>query len=214
MALRVGRQSRHLGKWRRYALFAGVALLVGACSVTADAPASEPVAPTGGPVVATPGSQTTSTAPTANSLPSVRLSIPSIGFSEKVIAQGLRDGRINPGPQETVYFNGYERVVPGKVGTAVIAAHVAFGRSPGPFAKLDGVRVGDEISVTTNGKTTLFDAVTKAVIDKQELTTNSEVWGPNVTKRRLALVTCDDGLGQRPDGHRKANLVILAQARS
>lgn len=49
------------------------------------------------------------------------------------------------------------------------------------------------------------------IIDKDELTTRKEVWGANKDTRRVVLVTCDDKLGFREDGHRTANFVAVAE---
>ena len=46
---------------------------------------------------------------------------------------------------------------------------------------------------------------------KQALTTDQAVWGANSSESRLAIITCDDALGFRGDGHRVANFVVIAE---
>ena len=38
-----------------------------------------------------------------------------------------------------------------------------------------------------------------------------QVWGRNDDTRRIVLITCDDRLGFREDGHRTANFVAVAE---
>ena len=120
-------------------------------------------------------------------------------------------GTIDPDPGTVMWFQGYERVRPGRVGTAVIAAHVATGSRPDVFADLADVDVGDAVQVVENGATVSYRVTRAQAIDKQKVTTDQSVWGANGSRSRLAIITCDDAFGFRSDGHRKANFVVIAE---
>ena len=120
------------------------------------------------------------------------------------------NGTIDPAPGTVMWFKGYERVRPGKVGTAVIAAHVATGKRPDVFADLADVKVGDTVEVFEGGKTVKYRVTRAGAIDKKKVTTDQTVWGENTSRTRLAIITCDDAYGLRGDGHRVANFVVIA----
>jgi LPXTG-site transpeptidase (sortase) family protein len=110
-----------------------------------------------------------------------------------------------------MWFRGYERVRPGSVGTAVIAAHVATGDRRDVFAKLADVDVGDTVQVVEGGKAVSYRVTRASAIDKEKVTTDQAVWGTNTSESRLAIITCDDAFGFRSDGHRRANFVVIAE---
>lgn len=140
------------------------------------------------------------------------LSIPAVGLSTKIAPQGLRDGKVNPAPGEVIWFTGYDRVRPGATGTSVIAGHVVSSGRPDSFAALEQLAKGDGIVLTyPSGAKLRFEVTSTDIIDKDELTTRKEVWGANKDTRRVVLVTCDDKLGFREDGHRTANFVAVAE---
>ena len=140
------------------------------------------------------------------------LRIPSIDLDADLHAEGLRDGKVNPPAQTVMWFEGMDRVAPGEVGTSVIAGHVVSGGGPDRFADLAQVEVGDEVAIAeADGSSATFTVVRAGVVDKDELTTDQEVWGPNSSVRRLAIITCDDAYGFRDDGHRVANYVVIAE---
>ena len=141
-----------------------------------------------------------------------RLSIPAVGLSTPLKPQGLRDGKVNPNAGEVIWFTGYDRVRPGATGTSVIAGHVVNNDGPDEFAALEQLKTGDGVVLTYPGGETLRLEVTSTdIVDKDELTTSQDVWGTNSDSRRVVLVTCDDELGFREDGHRKANFVAVAE---
>lgn len=147
--------------------------------------------------------------------PATRLSIPAVGLSTKIGPQGLRQGKVNPAPGEVIWFTGYDRVRPGAIGTSVIAGHVISSGKADSFAALEQLAKGDGVVVTYPGGAKLrFEVTATDVVDKNELTTRTEVWGTNTDTRRIVLVTCDDVLGFREDGHRKANFVAVAELAS
>lgn len=138
--------------------------------------------------------------------------IPGINLRAGLHAEGLRGGKINPPAGTVMWFTGYDRVAPGAVGTSVIAGHVAARGRSDVFAILSKVRVGDRVELAgTDGATRTFRVVRAGVVDKEKLTTDHAVWGPNSSVRRLAIITCDDAYGFRGDGHRVANYVVIAE---
>lgn len=146
------------------------------------------------------------------SAPATTLSIPAVGLSTKIGPQGLRDGKVNPRAGEVIWFTGYDRVRPGATGTTVIAGHVISGGRADSFAALEQLSKGDGVVLSYPGGARLrFEVTSTDIVDKDELTTSQDVWGDNSDTRRIVLVTCDDELGFRTDGHRKANFVAVAE---
>jgi len=191
-------------------------------SAHAQSSAARP--PTRSTVTAAPKQPTTGSAPkqpTIGAAPKqasstgakgLRLRIPAIGLDRSVSGRGLSaDGTINPLPGKVMWFTGYDRVRPGRTGTAVIAAHVAVGGRPDVFAALTDVDVGDRVEVTEGGRTIRYTVRSARAVDKRALTTDQAVWGANDSASRLAIITCDDAFGFRSDGHRVANLVLIAE---
>lgn len=141
-----------------------------------------------------------------------RLSIPAVGLSTAIGPQGLRGGKVNPGPGEVIWFTGHDRVSPGATGTSVIAGHVVNRTGPDEFAALEQLETGDGVVVSyAGGERLRFEVTRTEVVDKDALTTDPAVWGDNADTRRIVLVTCDDELGFREDGHREANFVAVAE---
>ncbi len=176
--------------------------------------------PSTGTATPTPSPTTTPT-PSASAKPSpvkkapstdgLRIRIPAIELDHAMGGQGLSSrGTIDPDPGTVMWFTGYDRVRPGQVGTAVIAAHVATGKRADVFADLADVDVGDTVEVFEDGKAVTYRVTRARAIDKQKVTTDQTVWGPNESRSRLAIITCDDAFGFRGDGHRKANFVVIA----
>ena len=160
---------------------------------------------------ATPNATAKASASKAPSSEGLRIRIPTIGLDHAMRGQGLSsNGTIDPDPGTVMWFKGYERVRPGKVGTAVIAAHVATGKRPDVFADLADVDVGDTIEVVEDGKSVKYRVTRAGAIDKKKVTTDQTVWGANTSRTRLAIITCDDAFGLRGDGHRVANFVVIA----
>ena len=120
------------------------------------------------------------------------------------------DGTIDPEPGSIMWFQGFERVRPGRVGTAVIAGHVASGSRRDVFANLADVDVGDKVQIVDKGKILTYRVTRASAINKYEVTTDAAVWGQNTSRSRLAIITCDDAFGFRGDGHRVANFVVIA----
>ncbi|MFW5474187.1 class F sortase [Knoellia sp. CPCC 206450] len=143
----------------------------------------------------------------------LRLEVPSIGLDLAVKAGGVSaSGRIVPPAGRATWVRGFGRVEPGAVGTAVVAGHVSAYGKRDVFADLSSVRVGHELLVRSGSDVRTYAVTRVRVVDKADLTRDAEVWGENGSQRRLVLITCDDDLGFRKDGHRVANYVVVAEA--
>ncbi len=141
----------------------------------------------------------------------VSLRAPTAGVDQALAPGGLNDGIINPEQGDLIWFDGYDRVEPGHIGTSVVAAHVTYEGEPDVFSDLEDVSVGDPITIRyADGAEATFAVTAAEVIDKTEVQTDPRVWGAQDDARRLVLITCDDALGFREDGHRSANLVVFA----
>ena len=121
-------------------------------------------------------------------------------------------GRIVPPAGGATWVRGFGRVEPGAIGTAVVAGHVSAYGKRDVFADLSSVRVGHELVVRSGSVVRTYAVTRVRVVDKADLTRDAEVWGENGSHRRLVLITCDDDLGFRKDGHRVANYVVVAEA--
>jgi len=143
----------------------------------------------------------------------VALSLPAIGLATPLISGGVdSSGKVSPPAGRAIWVRGYGRVKPGDVGTAVVAGHVVASGHDDIFAHLSSVRVGNKVVVRTGTTTRTYVVRRAAVVKKAALTHDADVWGPNTSKRRIVLITCDDDLGYRSDGHRVANYVVVADA--
>ncbi|WP_122262925.1 class F sortase [Ornithinimicrobium cerasi] len=143
------------------------------------------------------------------------VSVPAAGVDqEPVTPEGLTaQGTVDPDQGEAIWYSGSGRVVPGQVGTAVVAAHMIYYDEPDVFYDLGEVEEGDVVTVGYNNGTTRDFVVTDTQqISKEGLQTAPQVWGDQDDVARIALITCDDSLGERPDGQRKANFVAIAEA--
>lgn len=163
-------------------------------------------------------SKTSSSAPSATASAEatgkpMSFSAPSIDVSGPLTPTVAKDGVVNPPTGTLAWVKGYERVVPGEMGTAVIAGHVVNGKKPDIFADLEEMKVGDEMTVVdADGKKHTYAVTKTRVATKEDVSHDPVVWGSNDSVRRLALITCDDEDGYRSDGHRIANFVVIAEA--
>ncbi len=182
---------------------------------TSPAPSSTPstASPTPSPTL-TPTASPTAEPSATKKVPStdgLRIRIPAIGLDQAMRGGGLSsNGTIDPAPGTVMWFTGYDRVRPGRVGTAVVAAHVATGTRADVFADLADVDVGDTVEVFEDGRSVTYRVTRASAIDKKKVTTDQTVWGANNSRTRLAIITCDDAYGLRGDGHRVANFVVIA----
>lgn len=164
-------------------------------------------APTGGP------SDGDGVAMSTVAATGLRLSAPTMGLDLRLASGSVSsDGRIKPPAGIAMWVTGFGRVRPGQTGTAVVAGHVVYGGRPDVFASLNRLQPGDVVTVDDGGRPAQYRVRRAEVVDKQALTTDADVWGVNGSARRLVLVTCDDELGFRSDGHMKANFVVVAES--
>lgn len=142
-----------------------------------------------------------------------RLAVPAAGVDAPVVPAGLSpEGTISPDRGQLVWYTGHGRVAPGELGTAVVAGHVAYEGEPDVFAALAQVGPGDEVVLTgEDGSEGRWTVTEVDVVGKTALQRDPRVWGDQREVPRLVLITCDDELGFRPDGHRAANLVVVAE---
>lgn len=133
---------------------------------------------------------------------------------EPITPEGMTpQGTINPDQGEAIWYVGSDRVVPGQIGTAVIAAHVTYYDEPDVFYDLGEVTEGDLVTIGYgNGGTRTFEVISVQRVSKKGLTTSQDVWGDQEEAARVALITCDPSLGARSDGTQKANFVAIAEA--
>lgn len=143
----------------------------------------------------------------------LKLEIPVADVATPLVTNGLGpNGTIDPEPGTVMSFDGYGRVRPGRVGTAVLAGHVVAGGEPDVFAQLADLEADDLVTITGDDGTSMdFRVVSTRTADKDAVSRDQDVWGPNDTVPRLAIITCDDTLGFRDDGHRVANYVAIAE---
>jgi sortase (surface protein transpeptidase) len=148
-----------------------------------------------------------------NSSSGPSLLVASIHLDHPLTPEGLHGGEINPDAGQVIWFTGNGRVAPGQEGVSVVAGHVADGSGPDVFADLSKIKIGDPVvTVGKNGDRTVYTASRAYTVSKVELQSDSTVWGGVDHGKRLILVTCDDALGFRADGHRAANYVVVANA--
>jgi hypothetical protein len=97
---------------------------------------------------------------------------------------------------------------PGRPGATVLAAHVSWNRTVGPFARLGSVEPGDDITVTLDGGVVRRYLVTeRAVYGKLDLP-RERIWS-NSGPETLVLITC--GGAYNPNVRRYAdNIVVYA----
>lgn len=165
------------------------------------------------PESATSVRATDETRPLAAADTPVHLEIESAGINVPISGAGLdEDGEIDPPQGEVTWYTGHGRVSPGDLGTAVIAGHVSYDREPDTFAELSKVTEGDRVTITFGDGVRLeTEIVSTHLITTDELQDSDLVWGDQRTKRRIAIVTCDEALGFGEDGHRKGNFVAIAE---
>ncbi len=101
-------------------------------------------------------------------------------------------------------------VVPGAVGASIIVSHVNGNGVAGGFAKLDNVKVGDEIAIDrTDNQTAVFKVVDTQLRPKATYRTwAAKVFGDTPTPT-LRLITCSGDLGPAPIYY-KSNRVVSA----
>jgi hypothetical protein len=96
----------------------------------------------------------------------------------------------------------------GQPGATVLAAHVSWNRTQGPFARLGGVNPGERIEVALDdGTVRLYEVTERAVYGKSELP-RERIWR-NTGEETLVLITC--GGDYNPEIRRyRENIVVYA----
>jgi len=148
--------------------------------------------------------------------------IPKLGVRSTLIPLGLTEAReleVPPvtDPMQAGYYAGERRsevgdeVLPGQVGSAVIAGHVdgiVDGRKgqPGIFHRLHELTPGDEVLVEQADGNTLRFVVTAVQRYAKDAFPSARVYERN-DKPRLNLITCG-GEFDRSSGHYRDNVVV------
>ncbi len=97
---------------------------------------------------------------------------------------------------------------PGLPGSTVLAAHVSWNRTIGPFHDLGTLEPGAQVDVIAHdGTTRVYEVVERAIYDKDELPTD-RIWR-TTGDETLVLITC--GGSYNPDIRRyRQNIVVYA----
>ena len=136
------------------------------------------------------------------------LVIDGIGVFHPVRPVGLEDDGQLEIPDETEV--GWYRYggVPGRPGATVLAAHVRWNRTNGPFFLLRDLEPGSRIDVAlADGSVRTYEAVERSIYDKDELP-RDRIWR-NTGDETLVLITC--GGDYNPDIRRyRQNVVVYA----
>lgn len=107
------------------------------------------------------------------------------------------------GPWEVAWLSGM--AAPGERGFAVLAGHVAWGRTGAVFGRLRELRRGDRFEISAaDGRVTTWEVEGRVAVRKGELP--SWLTAPQATPR-LALVTC---AGEPANGRYPDNLIVVA----
>jgi hypothetical protein len=155
-----------------------------------DAPAAEPAATTEAPAAPTASAPAEILPAVLAASRPVRVQIPSIGVDSELMDLGLQvDGTLEVPPTgfPAGWFTGAP--TPGERGPAVIAGHVDWAGSPGVFAELRDVVVGDEVTVQReDGSTAIFRVVEVGQYPKDDFPT-AAVYA-DLDHAGLRVITC------------------------
>lgn len=138
----------------------------------------------------------------------IRVVIPAIGVDSSLIRLGLKstgDLQVPPNGFPAGWFTGAP--TPGEKGPAVIVGHVRWSGRPGVFARLQGLRPGDKISVIRHDRTAAVFRVARVKQYPKSTFPSSAVYG-DLDHAGLRLITCG-GLDYL-SGKFEANLVVFA----
>lgn len=173
-------------------------------SITTPAPAPP------SPLAATLGERSTAIPEVVPRRPQpVGLQISSIDVTRfPVRAIGLQlDGQLEIPDETEIGWYRYGATA-GQPGSTVLAAHVNWNRTPGPFARLGRVEPGDTIEVTLDdGTLRRYEVTERSVFGKLELPTD-RIWR-TTGDESLVLITC--GGDYNPEIRRYGqNIVVFA----
>lgn len=181
-------------------------VVAAACSHAPNAPASQPGAATPLPVTVAP-------------VKAASIEIPAIDASSTLVVTGSTpDGGVAVPPVEQPKQAGYwgGAPAPGEPGPALVVGHVngpdaagTPGGTPGVFAKLTQLKVGDEVLVRlANGTELHFDVYKRLEVHKTAFP-----WADvldKVSTPELRLVTCTGPLNRKIHSF-EDNLVVFAR---
>jgi hypothetical protein len=207
-----GRRGRRRPRLARTVL--GIALTVLAVA-TSGCAGSSAAAPAPSTRVAETTAATV-TDPPVSALPAVmaasrpvRVLIPAIGVDSDLMDLGLQDDgtlEVPPDGFPAGWFTGAP--TPGEQGPAVIAGHVDWGGSPGVFAALRDVAVGDEITVVReDGSTAVFRVSQVGQFPKSAFPT-AAVYG-DLDHAGLRVITCGGSFDHTAQSYQD-NTVVFA----
>lgn len=120
----------------------------------------------------------------------VGLSIAKIGLKAKEVRSvGLEpDGQLEIPNEKEIGWYRYGQA-PGEIGSTVLAAHVSWNGSLGPFAELASIEPGDRINVQlSDGSNRNYEAVERNQYNKGELPAD-RIW-TRTGNETLVLITC------------------------
>lgn len=136
------------------------------------------------------------------------LAIADLDLSGPVRSVGIRtDGALEvPGAREIGWYR--YGAAPGYEGATVLAAHVSWNRTSGPFAQLGRVEPGEQVEVTLDdGSVRRYEVTERAVYGKLELP-RERLWR-TTGDETLVLITC--GGDYNPEIRRyRENIVVYA----
>jgi LPXTG-site transpeptidase (sortase) family protein len=183
----------------RVACALAVSASLASCAATTDRPHAIADRPA-------PSTVTTGADKTARPILPVRLRIPAIGVDSRLEKLGVsRRGRLQPpvDPQRAGWFPG--SVVPGEIGSAVIAGHRDSLVGPAVFWRLTDLRPGDKMTVTrSDGVVVRYEVAQIHRVPRASFPTE-QVYG------LLRLITCG-GLYDHVRGRYLDNVLVVALA--
>ena len=211
---------------RRWALGAAVLAVVGGAAIglgVRDRPGAEPpltVSPAPEASSPAPGPSTTSkqagvltTGPLMTTSPPVRVSIPALKVTDTaIIGLGQQADGAMQVPTDAKTVGWYTKApTPGSLGPSVLAGHVDFHGRPGTFARLAGLRAGNEITIGRSDGSTAVFGVTKVERYAKDRFPSAAVYGP-IDHAGLRLITCGGDFDSGA-GHYQDNIVVYAVLR-
>lgn len=136
------------------------------------------------------------------------IQIGELNLDNVVRAVGIEDSGELEVPDETEVGWYQYGSAPGLPGATVLAAHVSWNRTVGPFHQLGTLEPGAEVDVVADdGSTRVYEVVERAVYDKDSLPID-RIWR-TTGDETLVLITC--GGSYNPDIRRyNQNIVIYA----
>ncbi|HEV7725798.1 MAG TPA: class F sortase [Modestobacter sp.] len=185
----IGRPDRRSGRRRLTGSVLAAALCVLAVTGCGSAPPAAPAAAVAPAASPTPAATTPAPLVLAESRP-VRVQIPAIGVDSELMDLGVQDDgtlEVPPAGFPAGWFTGAP--TPGELGPAVIAGHVDWAGTPGVFADLRNVVVGDEVTVTREDGSTAVFRVSQVGQFAKEAFPTAAVYG-DLDHAGLRVITC------------------------